>query len=152
VVDIGPEQWTANWRETVSAIDGMPGRFTYDEAVAFLTRNRPTPPERLQLLMARMVDTGDGTWRWRGSPDAWKQTVRSHRSRDFWADWERISLPTLLIRGGSSPELRARVAAEMRRRNPSVRYEEHEGVGHNIPLIAAERLAASLRRFWAAVG
>ncbi len=148
VVDIGPERWTKNWTETVAAIDRMPERFSRDEAVAFLTRNRPTPPDRLKLLLSRVGEAEDGTFRWRGSPEAWKQAVRSHRSRDFWADWGGLSIPALLIRGGASAELRGPVGDEMRRRNPSVGYEEYEGVGHNIPLLAPERLAASLSRFW----
>jgi pimeloyl-ACP methyl ester carboxylesterase len=36
----------------------------------------------------------------------------------------------------------------MRRENPRVAFERFEGVGHNIPLIAPEKLASRLERFW----
>jgi pimeloyl-ACP methyl ester carboxylesterase len=37
----------------------------------------------------------------------------------------------------------------MRRRNPEVEFAELEGVSHNVPLIAPERLARTLCQFWA---
>jgi pimeloyl-ACP methyl ester carboxylesterase len=39
----------------------------------------------------------------------------------------------------------------MRRRNHRVRYEEFEGAGHNIPLLAPARLAGVLQAFWGEV-
>ena len=149
VVDIGPERWAKNWRETVASIERMPATFSEEEALAFFTRNRPTSPDRQRLYLARLRGTAGGQLTWRGSPDAWRQTVISHRSRDFWHDWDRIGMPALLIRGGDSNELRPRVAAEMRQRNGAIQYEELAGIGHNIPLLAPGRLAARLSTFWA---
>ena len=151
VVDIGPERWTANWRDTVAAIERMPATMTEAETLAFFTRNRPTPAARQRGYLSRLRDAGEGRLTWRGSPEAWKQTVKSHRSRDFWEEWGRIAIPALLIRGGDSNELRPAVAARMRDRNPGVRYQEFAGVGHNIPLIAPETLAAALAAFWETV-
>ena len=148
IVDIGPERWTANWRDTVSGIDRMPASFTEEEAIAFFTRNRPTPPDRLAAYLARLKPDGHGGLTWRGSPDAFKQTVISHRSRDFWRDWERLRVLTLLVRGGASTELRPHTAAEMRRRNPRMTYRELDGIGHNIPLLAPTVLADLLGEFW----
>ena len=148
VVDIGPERWTKNWQDTIAAIDRMPADFSEEEAIAFFTRNRPTPPERQRAYLAQLRGTGNGRLTWRGSPGAWKHTVMSHRSRDFWREWDRIRIPALLVRGGDSNELRPQVAAEMRRRNPSVQYNEIAGIGHNIPLLAPDRLADILTRFW----
>ena len=151
VVDIGPEAWEENWRETVAGIERMPESFTREESLTFFTRNRPTPSERLALYLVRLREGADGRLSWRGSPEAWKTTVVSHRSRDFWADWEALSLPALLIRGGSSNELRPEVATEMRTRNPGVAYLELPGIGHNVPLLAPEQLAEALAAFWSSV-
>jgi pimeloyl-ACP methyl ester carboxylesterase len=152
LVDIGPEAWRANWRDTVAAIDRMPRRFSEAEALAFLTRNRPTPPDRGRLLLKRVRPDGNGVFTWRGDPEAWKQSVINHRARNYWRDWDRLRVPALLVRGGTSNELRPHVAAEMRRRNPAVWYEEFEGIGHNIPLLAPDRLAASLTTLWRSGG
>jgi pimeloyl-ACP methyl ester carboxylesterase len=75
--------------------------------------------------------------------------VRSHRSRNFWHEWESIGVPALFVRGGTSYEVRPRIAQEMRWRNPKVEFAELEGVSHNVPLIAPERLARTLCQFWA---
>jgi pimeloyl-ACP methyl ester carboxylesterase len=100
--------------------------------------------------MKRVRRGEDGRYTWRGSPEAWKQAVRSHRGRDFWADWDRLRPPALLVRGGTSPELRERVARQMLVRNDGVEYEEFEGIGHNIPLLAPETLVKRLETLWAA--
>ncbi len=151
IADIGPEAWRANWRDTAAAIERMPASMNEAEALAFFTRNRPTPPDRQRGYLARLRAARDGRLTWRGSPDAWKQTVISHRSRDFWSDWAAITIPALLIRGGDSNELRPHIAARMRDRNSSVRYQEFAGIGHNIPLIAPAPLAAALAAFWKTV-
>ena len=36
----------------------------------------------------------------------------------------------------------------MRRRNPRVEVAELDGVGHNVPLLAPQRLAVEIRAFW----
>jgi pimeloyl-ACP methyl ester carboxylesterase len=151
VVDIGPEKWAANMSETVAAIDRMPSTFSREQALMFFTRGRPASPELEAIYRSRFTENREGRLTWRGRPEAWKQAVRSHRSRDFWREWGRISIPALLVRGGASNELRPGTAEEMRRRNPGARFEELPGVGHNIPLLAPEALGELLRGFWEAV-
>jgi pimeloyl-ACP methyl ester carboxylesterase len=151
VVDIGPEKWAANIRETFAGIDQMPATFSREEALMFFTRGRPVSAELEAVYLSRFEEGDGGMLRWRGEPQAWKAAVRSHRSRDFWREWSNVRIPALLVRGGASKELRPQVAAEMRRRNPSVRFEELPGVGHNIPLLAPGALADRLRAFWEAV-
>lgn len=74
--------------------------------------------------------------------------VRIQRSASYWSDWEAIRPPALLVRGGDSDELRPHVFDQMRRRNPAVEVVEFAGVGHNVPLLAPARLAATLAAFW----
>lgn len=150
IVDIGPERWTANWRETVAAIDRMAPWFADEEsAVAALSRGRELSTDAHAALSGRFQPAPGGGVAWRGSREGWKAAVIAQRSRDFWREWERITIPALLVRGGTSTELRAATAEEMRKRNARVAFEEFEGIGHNIPAIAPARLGASLQRFWA---
>jgi len=87
-------------------------------------------------------------FQWWAPREALEQTVRSHRRRGYWPDWRKIRPPALFIHGGASKEVSLTVADRMLDENPAVRFERYEGIGHNIPLIAPERLAESLERFW----
>jgi pimeloyl-ACP methyl ester carboxylesterase len=99
-------------------------------------------------FLARLRPDNGGGLTWRANREALKATVQSHRSRNYWRDWEGIERPALFVRGGTSHEVRPAVAAEMVRRNPRVEPVELDGVGHNIPLIAPEKLANVLNDFW----
>lgn len=160
IVDIGPEAWRANWVETHEGLDALPDRYpSIDAAIEANSPRRlpagpdaPHPEELRAIAAARFTIEPDGTARWLADHDALKQVVQIQRSRDYWRDWERISIPALLVRGERSRELRPRIAEEMRRRNPRVRFEEVPGVGHNIPLLAPGALARLLARSWQELG
>jgi len=150
IVDIGPEAWKQNWVDTVAAFDRLPDSFADREAaIAYNARGRTLSPAAIERFLGRLVEQPDGSYRWRANFDALKQTVRLQRGRGYWREWERISDPLLLIRGETSDELRPSVAAAMRVRNPLARYEEFAETGHNIPLLAPDRLAESLAGHWA---
>ncbi len=153
IVDIGPEAWKQNWVDTVAAFDRMPPGFaSRAEAIAYASRGRILTPEAIERFLGRLAEQADRSYRWKANFDALKQTVTLQRGRGYWREWERITDPLLLIRGGTSDELRPAVAAAMRERNPLARYEEFADTGHNIPLIAPGLLAESLRAHWVAVG
>jgi 2-(acetamidomethylene)succinate hydrolase len=161
IVDIGPEEWKANWQQSVAAFDRMPASWPDPEtAIGNAGRARPgssldsaLSSESLRAVaLARLRTLPDGCVEWLADREALKKTVVSHRSRNYWRDWEALGADALFIRGGDSNEVRAEVAAKMRTRNPRVRYAEFEGVGHNIPLLAPSRLAAELRGFWESLG
>ncbi|MGE5594805.1 MAG: alpha/beta fold hydrolase [Hyphomicrobiales bacterium] len=159
IVDIGPEQWRENWESTVTALDLVPE--SYPDAERAIGRaasrgresrgaepGRPGPGELRAIALARLRTLPNGHLAWLADREALKQAVRLQRSRNYWGEWQALSIPALLVRGGESRELRATVAAGMRRRNPNVRFAELDGVGHNIPLLAPGRLASLLTGFW----
>lgn len=160
IVDIGPEAWRANWVESVEAFDTMPAVYP-DAETAIGNAGRARPGETIdaalgrpgddalrEIALARLSPVPGGGLTWIADRAALKETVRIQRSRNYWRDWEALEPPAMLIRGGRSRELREPVAAEMRRRNPRVRFVEFAGVGHNIPLLAPGMLAKTLRDFW----
>jgi pimeloyl-ACP methyl ester carboxylesterase len=163
IVDIGPDQWRANWQSTVAAFDRMPPSYPSAEAAVGGARNRGGESADAALAdrqddatlrtiaLARLRTLPDGSVTWLANREALKRTVIAHRSRNYWHDWERISIPALLVRGGTSGELRPAVSDRMRSRNPRVGFRQFEGVGHNIPLLAPGRLAATLSEFWPSV-
>ena len=150
IVEIGPEQWKANWENSITAFDALPDSFV-DEAAAlkFAGSRTASSPVGTGMFLARLRPAPGGGLTWRADREALRATVRSHRSRNFWRQWESIGVPALFVRGGTSYEVRLRIAKEMRRRNPEVEWAELEGVSHNVPLIAPERLARTLCQFWA---
>jgi esterase len=150
IVDIGPEQWRENWESTLEAFAKMPQRFENAEAaLAYASRGREMSESARRIFLARLKQDPDGSLTWRADLDALNTTVRLHRSRNYWREWAAISAPLLMIRGGESRELRRNIYETMRMMQQSATYKEFDGVGHNIPLIAPERLANELNAFWA---
>jgi pimeloyl-ACP methyl ester carboxylesterase len=149
VVDIGPEAWKSNWVETVAALERMDETLEPGRLDAIVERRGYRAEEA--AFRARFEALPGGGHRPRGSREAMKIIVRTQRSRNYWREWESITIPLLLVRGGDSDELRPRVAGEMRRRNPGAEYVELSGVGHNIPLLDPDGLAAALSAFWKGV-
>lgn len=149
ILDIGPEQWQANIDGSIAAFDRMPKRFeTREDALAYASRGRTGFVADETMFLRRLQALPDGSYEWLADPEALKATVRSHRSRNYWREWASIRVPTLLVRGGNSTEVRPRIASRMRETNRAAHYEEFEGVAHNIPLLAPDRLAATLKEFW----
>ncbi|MGF1561872.1 MAG: alpha/beta fold hydrolase [Geminicoccaceae bacterium] len=68
--------------------------------------------------------------------------------QEFWDVYERITCPTLLLRGGDSPLLHAETAQAMTERGPKAELETFAGVGH-APALMEEAQIAVVRRFLA---
>ena len=65
---------------------------------------------------------------------------------DLWATWDRITVPTLVLRGADSGLLLPETAAEMTRRGPRAQLAEIAGCGHAPALMDAGQIA--LVRDW----
>lgn len=149
IVDIGPEASKTNITATIASIESRPETFDDRQAaIAFAFRNRPPTPEAVALFLARLEPLPGGGYRWWSPRHALTETVRIHRGRGYWREWRRIRVPALFVHGGRSNEVSMAVAERMRAGNPAVRVERYDDAGHNIPLIAPERLAKSLESFW----
>lgn len=160
IIDIGPEAWRANYEQTVQALDRMPASYPNLAAAlggAARTRGAESADAALNagqlttIAEARLQTLPDGTVKWLADREALKQTVVAHRSRDYWPEWKRIRVPALFVRGGKSTEVRLRIAEKMRATNPGVRFVQFDGVGHNVPLLAPDLLAAALLQFWSRI-
>lgn len=60
---------------------------------------------------------------------------------DLWSQWDRVSCPTLLLRGAVSDLLRAADAQAMTQRGPKARLVEFAGIGHAPALMAEDQIA-----------
>lgn len=165
IVDIGPEEWKANWQETVTAFARMPSTWPDAESAiggagrtrppasidAALASGRPDADTMRRIALARLKTVPGGLVTWLADREALQKTVIAQRSRNYWPEWKSLAGPALVIHGSTSTEVRPQIAARMRATNPLVTWEEFDSVGHNVPLIAPQRLAASLSRFWRGV-
>jgi len=61
---------------------------------------------------------------------------------DMWNIWDKVSCPTLLIRGGNSDLLLTDTAEEMTRRGPRAQMIEFEGIGHAPMLMSNDQIEA----------
>ncbi len=65
----------------------------------------------------------------------------------LWAAYDRISCPTLVLRGADSDVLAPATAAAMAERGPKARIHEFAGVGHAPTIVAPDQVAV-VRRFF----
>jgi pimeloyl-ACP methyl ester carboxylesterase len=64
---------------------------------------------------------------------------------DLWALWDRITCPTLVLRGADSLLLTEETAAEMQRRGPKAALVTIPGAGHAPALMAPDQIQAIVR-------
>ncbi len=64
---------------------------------------------------------------------------------DLWALWDRISAPTLVLRGAESTLLTEETAEDMRRRGPKARLVTIPDAGHAPALMAADQIEVVAR-------
>ncbi len=65
---------------------------------------------------------------------------------DMWNIWDKVSCPTLLIRGGISDLLLTETAEEMTRRGPRAEMVEFDGIGH-APMLMSDDQIEAVRSF-----
>jgi pimeloyl-ACP methyl ester carboxylesterase len=59
---------------------------------------------------------------------------------DFWEVWDKLTQPTLVLRGALSDLLSAEVAAAMTRRGPNAELVTFPGIGHAPALMAEDQI------------
>lgn len=156
IEDIGPEANRRSIENIERLLALVPTPFsTRAEAKKFLLEKFPglikTNPQAqtlAQYFYSNIVEKPGVGADWRFSKSGILQSVREGRSHDYWDLWERISSPTLLIRGGDSDELSPEIYQEMLRRRPVTRGLEIPNAGHWVHFDQAEAFAAAIREFF----
>ena len=95
-----------------------------------------------ELTVSSVRADADGRWRMRYDPAIAHSFRRATASEvDLWPIYERVSCPTLLLRGERSDLLSAATAQAMARRGPRPRVVEVAGVGHAPMFMDAAQIA-----------
>ena len=76
------------------------------------------------LHMTREPSSGGRVWK------RDRQLLAAYERPDLWAEWSRLTCPTLIVRGRQSALLTHDVAVRMREAIPRARLAELEGGGH----------------------
>ncbi len=96
---------------------------------------------------SNLIETEDGEVDFRFSRTAMLEIVRKGHERDFWPDFEKIKVPTLVVRGADSTELTHDVFQQMLSRNPKARGVEIPNAGHWVHADQPQLFADALLNF-----
>jgi pimeloyl-ACP methyl ester carboxylesterase len=108
-----------------------------------LPRETIAEPRLLEHLARQGITERDGRFLYRFDPAC----NGRRRPADGWALLERITAPTLLVRGEYSPILPPEMATEMLARLPNARLVEIQGTYHHLVLDAPLEFAKVLGAF-----
>jgi pimeloyl-ACP methyl ester carboxylesterase len=112
-------------------------------AFRLLPRETAAAPALLQHLARQGLVNRDGGWKYRFDPAC----NASRRPVDAWPLLERITAPTLIVRGERSHIMTAEIAETMRAAIRDARVAKIPGAYHHLMLDAPEPFNAALRVF-----
>jgi len=144
VEDMAPDfrgRTTGPWEPWVHA---LPVEFTTEQAI--IDEFGPVAGR----YFAEAFDRSQTGWRLHGKPEWWVQIAAEWGTRDYWEQWQRVRVPTLLIKAGNSvtPPGQMRKMAEIGYRTT---YVEVPDAGHLVHDDAPEIYRAAVEEFQAAV-
>src|SRR5262245_12128751 len=113
------------------------------QSFRLLPRETVADSRLLRHIAREGIVERDGRFLYRFDPAA----NGARRPTDNWPLLERITAPTLLVRGEHSPVLPPPMVQEIVKRIPRVRVEEIAGAYHHLVLDAPEAFSAVLDRF-----
>lgn len=156
IEDIGPENDDAGLKRYTKLLEMIPTPFVSKlRAKEFflndfiqLSRDRDKPLMLGQYLYSNIIENPDGTADWRFSKNSILASLNEGRMKDQWQEFEALKMPTLVVRGANSRDLKHEVYAEMLRRNPSVKGVEIANAGHWVHYDQPQAFVDVLREFF----
>lgn len=143
----------AGAQRIVTEMTGMPTGFeTWDEARRYWRALRPSLSDAAieQRVVESLREAAGGRLVWRYDAEGIRQTRVSPepgRMVDLWPVIERISTPTLVIRGSNSDFCPASTVSTMCGRNPNIRAVSVAGAGHYVHDDAPVEFLMHVREF-----
>jgi esterase len=116
-----------------------------DAAVRASPRRPASAVRRGVIHNARPLPDGGWAWRYDLVGASAGPTASGHAA--LWADIERLTMPTMLVRGEASAFVTPENLAEMTRRLPAIRVEVVAGAGHSVQSDQPRALSALIRDF-----
>lgn len=155
--DIGPSLDPAMTVRINSYVAQAPAEFAqYNEVVRYYERDASMAglaghagEAMRECARWTVKEQPNGRLTWKIDPALRRSTAgqTAIRPLDLWSQFEALTTPVLIVRGGASDVLSEAMAQRMREAGQNVRLAEIAGVGHVPSLIEPEALAA-LREFF----
>ena len=151
--DVGPRMELAAL-ERIGQYVGAPGHWdSFEQAAQALRALTPGfgPHSREQwhaLTRPQVRQNQDGLWGLHYDPGiavpfkALNADLVAGGEANLWQAWDRITSPTLVLRGAQSDLLTSDTTTEMSRRGPKALVRTFDGVGHAPTLVADEQVEA----------
>ncbi len=147
VEDIGPEGNLESAEKIESMLAKVPTPFrdkrVAKETILGLFSNKVLA----NYLYANITEVSPGIFDWRFSKDAILKAVWAGRSKDRWAEWQGLKMPTLLIRGADSDELDSSTYNQMLSRQPQAKGVEIPNAGHWVHYDQPAAFSQAIRDF-----
>lgn len=115
-----------------------------DRLVELVLVDAVPPPEGMGFPIPRRPD-GELPYDWAVVPAVFRQLASPDPA--WWARMPRITVPTLLIGGGSTSHVPQRLLVEAAERIPAARLVTLEGAGHRVHVAEPERFLAEVSGF-----
>jgi pimeloyl-ACP methyl ester carboxylesterase len=149
VVDISPSIARAGATRIQAAVSGNDRFATVDEAVdAYLAGSPDAPVEVVRnRIRHNVMLCEDGMLTWRYDESLRRNRVNRPEPEDQWPLLERITAPTLLLRGSRSDVLAAEDAERMVKAIPDARLVEIADAGHSIAVDQPSRFLGAIAPF-----
>lgn len=103
------------------------------------------------FLHANLETKPDGQVDWRFYAPGMVETIVAGRATDAMAEFAKLNIPTLIVRGGRSLEFPKSEMAEMQRILPEAKYEEIPGAGHFVHAEKPVEFSLILKNFLDAI-
>jgi esterase len=153
IIDVGPEVQTHGIGRIRAFREELPEGGTLDDyvdrAMQFNPRRNPDILRRSLMHNLRRTPSGNLTWKWDPRPrldDAARQAMDAQRT-ELWSDVDRISCPTLVIRGANSDVFSEENAERLTARLKRGRAVDIEDAGHTVQGDNPAGLLRELRTF-----
>jgi pimeloyl-ACP methyl ester carboxylesterase len=100
-----------------------------------------TEPQWHHLAIHSVREFDDGTYGFRYDPRI-AESFKRHLTKDIdlWEQWDKLHIPTLVLRGMESDLLSAKTAMEMKVRGNRTQIIELSGIGHAPMLISEDQI------------
>lgn len=157
IEDIGPEMQPAASSLVIRMLDTVPVPFPskreakawFDTEFMRIFAAEPNREALAAYLYANLTENENKEAVWRFSEKGVRESITQGRATDRWAEVQRLSMPTLLVRGERSKDLPREVFERVVAANPHIEGVEIKGAGHWVHSDQPEAFISVIERFFA---